>query len=851
MSATFDVNAHCLSQNPAIVATDILHKPVCISLPQSDAGQIRYIHGLVRKITQGPMSQYGVYEYNVEVVPWLWFLTLNYECRIFQNKNAKEIIEQVFQDRGFSDFRFRLSGNPPKRDYCVQYRESDFNFVSRLMEEEGIFYFFEHTKTQHTLILGDANSILQPCPFQNFMPYTPGTGGWGSGDDTLIEVERQHEVHTGKITRIDYDFIKPSNNLKASVHDNQKFEEYDYPGKYTTMERGDAIVKNVLEEREANFETVAGVSAIRSLVPGYKAEVTDHYRTDINAEYIITSVEHQAGPINYVANADMPNYTYRNRFTGLRSAIKFRPPLRARKPVMEGEQTAVVVGPPGEEIYTDEYGRVKVHFHWDREGKKNQDDSCWIRVSHAWAGANYGGIYIPRIGQEVIVGFLEGDPDQPIITGRLYNALQMPPYPLPANKTRSTIRSHSSKGGGASNTNEIRFEDMKGCEQLFIHAEKDVDIWVKNNWRTWIGYDYHRIIKGKVFEAITKDCSLEIKGDRKEKIFMNHSQEVGMSHKEKIGMNLHQTVGMNHHDKVGIAYALEAGMEIHLKAGLNLVIESGISLTLKVGGNFVNISPAGIAIQGTMVLINSGGAAGAGGGCSPEAPDAPECPDTADNGKGYGSAYNGGGGGGSNSQYTQYSKGGGGSKGGKGGSSSGYKGGSPPPPPPPPQYKGGVPGKGGYKGGSGYAPPPPPPPPPYKGVPGMKGGKGGSGVPETYHKAPDPYNKTPDPYNKPPATYTQEDYNKLQEDYKKTAQKGQETIYKGQDVYQKGAELVQKGQELGSKGEQLAEGAENLAQGEGDPVKGAQNLAEGGAEAAKGGEDLAKGTEDFLKGGDS
>jgi type VI secretion system secreted protein VgrG len=306
--------------------------------------------------------------------------------------------------------------------------------------------------------------------------------------------------------------------------------------------------------------------------------------------------------------------------------------LRARKPVVEGDHTAVVVGPSGEEIYTDKYGRIKVHFHWDREGQSNQDDTCWMRVATSWAGPNYGNIFIPRVGWEVMVSFLEGDPDQPLVTGCLYHALNMPPYELPAHKTRSTLKTRSSKNGAASNFNELRFEDKKGSEQLFIHAEKDMDVRVKNDYREHIGVNYHRYIKGKGADQVTGDYSIEIKGNKKEKIGSDYSLNVGMSHKSKFGMNLHQDVGMNHHDKVGMAYAVDAGMEIHLKSGLNVVIEAGVSLTLKVGGNFVCINPGGVQIQGTMVLINSGGAAGAGGGASPEGPAAPDTPDVADDG---------------------------------------------------------------------------------------------------------------------------------------------------------------------------------------------------------------------------
>ena len=279
---------------------------------------------------------------------------------------------------------------------------------------------------------------------------------------------------------------------------------------------------------------------------------------------------------------------------------------------MQGPQTAVVVGPSGEEIYVDKYGRVKVQFFWDREGKKDENSSCWIRVAENWAGKNWGVIFNPRIGQEVVVDFLEGDPDRPLITGRVYNADQMPPYELPENQTQSTIKTRSSKGG-ADNFNELRFEDKKGTEQVFLHAEKDMDWRVKGDAREFVGKDRHLVVKGNQSESVEKDLHLQIKGEQR----------------EKIGKDLSLDVGGKRQDKVGGNYALDAAQEVHIKAGTNVILEAGAQLTIKAGSNFIHIGPDGVAIKGTMVMINSGGAAGSGGGSSPQAP---KDPDVADDG---------------------------------------------------------------------------------------------------------------------------------------------------------------------------------------------------------------------------
>jgi type VI secretion system secreted protein VgrG len=389
---------------------------------------------------------------------------------------------------------------------------------------------------------------------------------------------------------------------------NDRLEIYDYPGGYCKRSEGERYVKLRMEEQETPHTQIHGAGDCRAFIPGYVFQLTDHFRGDFNRSYLLTEVRHEAR-----SNIRGGGYeaSYSNTFTCIPKEVPCRPPCVTRKPSVQGAQTAIVVGPKGEEIWTDKYGRVKVQFHWDREGRRDENSSCWVRVAQNWAGKRWGAIFIPRIGQEVIVEFLEGDPDQPIITGRVYNAEQMPPYELPREQTKSTIKSNSSKGGGG--FNEVRFEDAKGKEQLFIHAERDMDIRVKNDRREWIGKDRHLIVKADQRTLVEADKHGHVKGD--------HAEQIDGE------MSLH--VGGKRHEKVGTVDATEAGQEIHLKAGMKVIIEAGMQLSLKGPGGFIDIGPAGITIQGTLVRINSGGAAGVGSGSSPAEP---KDPDVADDG---------------------------------------------------------------------------------------------------------------------------------------------------------------------------------------------------------------------------
>jgi type VI secretion system secreted protein VgrG len=625
-------------ENDSISFKDIVGKKVSITIQLPD-GEPRYISGYISRFSQGGTDDRLFTHYQAEVVPWLWFLTRQADCKIFQNATPPEIISNVLHAfSGLQDFRLNLNGTYPKLEYCVQYRETAFNFVSRLMEEYGIFYYFDHTfEGSHTLVLADQSSSLPPC-LSSPVSYETEVGGLDD-PEVVNNWNVGQEVRSGKYTVTDYNFETPSTNLMANnptvvkLPISQGFEIYDYPGLYTELDQGDTVAKVRMQEEEASHMVVTGTGNCRGMMSGYSLELKNHYRADLNVTYMLTEVQHLASVgQTYTSAGTNGGERYSNQFRCIPSSVAYRPQRLTPKPFVQGPQTAVVVGKSGEEIWVDKYGRVIVQFYWDRVGQENEQSSCWVRVSQPWAGKNWGAIWTPRVGQEVIVSFLEGDPDRPLITGRVYNAEQVVPYELPNHQTVSTFKSRSSKGGGSENYNEIRFEDQKGSEQIFINAEKDMDLRVENDSREYVGANRHLIVQTNQQEMVRADKHGHVKGNHLEKIDGDMSLKVGGDRNEKVEGGYSLNVGMSVDEKVGMKRATEAGTEIHLKAGMTVVIEAGVQLSLKGPGGFVDIGPAGVTIQGTMVLINSGGAAGSGSGASPKSPKDPKDPDEADDG---------------------------------------------------------------------------------------------------------------------------------------------------------------------------------------------------------------------------
>ena len=470
LSRLFSYQLDLASENDAIAAKDIVGKKVSWSISRFDQNP-RFFSGIVSRFVAGALNRRKLRTYRAEVVPWPWLLTRTTDCRIFQNQNTPDIITTIFGDFGFNDYALELKGSFPKREYCVQYRETAFNFISRLMEHEGIFYFFRHEDGKHTMVLANAASSYADCP-ESPVEYSPGS----LAPNHVQSWEHHYEFRSGKWTRTDYNFETPSTNLLTTTStvidlpDAPKYEIFDYPGEYVVKGVGDPVTKVRMEEEEAGYSIVNASSQCCTFTPCGKFTLQGHDVAAEDGDYVITSIRHSATEASYGSTAN--GATYHNQFTCIPATVIYRPSRATPKPMVQGPQTAVVTGPGGEEIYVDKYGRIKVQFFWDRKGKKDDKSSCWIRVAEQWAGKNWGFVCNPRIGQEVIVDFLEGDPDRPLITGRVYNAEQMPPYDLPGNMTQSGIKSRSSKGGSPANYNEIRFEDKKGSE-LVTHPRRE------------------------------------------------------------------------------------------------------------------------------------------------------------------------------------------------------------------------------------------------------------------------------------------------------------------------------------------------------------------------------------------
>ncbi len=573
ISQLFRFQLDLLSEDDSINLEELIGQNVTIHLEKLD-GQ-RHFNGFISRFSQGARDETFTH-YRAEMVPWLWFLTRTADCRIFQNKTVPEIIQQIFKDLGFTDFKLDLYGEFRKWDYCVQYRETDFNFVSRLMEEEGIYYFVTHDPagSKHTLILANDAAAHESCPGQAKARCELTTGGVDL-EDRITEWRLEQEYRTSAWAHTDFNFETPSTNLMVTVKEEGKFEIYDYPGSYAKRKEGDELARARLQETVAFKNRASGASNCRCFGTGYLVEVTDHYRTDANGKYLLTSVQHQASMGNtYGTGGGGDEFFYSNTFECIPSTVSFRAQRSTPKPVVQGCQTAIVVGPAGEEIYTDKYGRVKVQFHWDREGKRNESSSCWTRVSHPWAGKGWGGIHIPRIGQEVVVDFLEGDPDQPIIIGRVYHAENMPPWGLPGKGVVSGFKSDSTKGGGG--YNEMSMDDTKGNELIQVHAQFDQDIKVEHDERTNVGRNRT--------ESVGNDETITIGHDRTEKVGNNEKISIGVNRTEDVGSNETITIGANRTESVGSNETVTVSLLRTHNVGINDMLNVGAAQEVTVGG---------------------------------------------------------------------------------------------------------------------------------------------------------------------------------------------------------------------------------------------------------------------------
>lgn len=590
VSAPFSFQVDLLSDKPDVASADLLRKPVHLTF-ELPGGQERVIHGLVNRFTQLG-QRHPLSAYRVEIVPWLWFLSLSRDCKIFQNQSVPEILEDVFKSQGYSDFDIRLNRSYPKREYCVQYRETHFNFVSRLMEEEGLYYFFEHTEEKHTLVIADANTAVTPCIGQANVRVSVQER---DGDAIVTHLMCEDAVHPATITLKEYDYLQPSLSLQSSIDGDGAGEVYDYLGNYTSVDEGDRYARLQLEAEEARRRMVRGSATCRGFECGRRFKLSEHYRDDLNQEYMLLQVSHGGSVGDYLSSGAAPS-EYGNEFVAIPYSVPYRPVRATPKPSVGGTQTALVVGPSGEEVYVDSHARVKVQFYWDRYGKKNESSSCWVRVAQPWAGKGYGTAHIPRIGNEVVVEFLDGDPNRPLIIGSVYNAEQTPPFDLPGAGIQLGIKSRSSKGGGGHN--EITVTDSKDGEQITIHGQYDMSTTVLHDQKTSVGNDRT--------DSVGNDESIDVTNNRTRKVGNDETINIGNNRSKDVVADEKVSIGGNRSEKVGADESIEIGGSRSRNVLINDAISVGVAQEITV----VGAQAITVGTQETTVGRNQGARVG-------------------------------------------------------------------------------------------------------------------------------------------------------------------------------------------------------------------------------------------------
>lgn len=577
ISELFHFDVELVSSDSAIDFSAILGKAATITMALP-SGDNQFTNGIVSRFQQSGTAD-GFTTYKMELRPWFWLLTMNSDCRIFQSKSVPDIVEQVFSDQSFSDYKNALKATYQPREYCVQYMETSFSFLSRLMEEEGIFYFFEHADGKHTLVLADDADAYESCTALTTAEVLKSDFSWQR--DIIRECSIEQNVVPGQYAVDDYNFETPSTDLLATASGPDPSRSiYEYPGLYHKKDTGEAITSRVLAGFEIPSKMLSGNGTCRTFRSGSKFTLAGHPRPDANIDYVLVSVSHDRAT---------QSAEYSNSFKAIPATSVYRPPRTSKKARIAGTQTATVVGKAGEEIWTDHYGRVKVKFHWDQSTSRDETSSCWIRVAQGWAGKQWGSMFVPRIGQEVVVSFLEGDPDRPLITGSVYNAEQTAPYTLPDEQTKSTIKSSSSKGG--SGFNEIRFDDKAGSEEFFIQAQKDMNVKVLNN----------------LTSTVTKDDSYTVSGTRSVAVAGNETHKNSGDHTWTISGNLSIKVSGNITVESQGSVSLKASMNVQNEAGMSLTNKAGTNLTNDAGVSLTNKASASQTVDGGGLLTVKGG----------------------------------------------------------------------------------------------------------------------------------------------------------------------------------------------------------------------------------------------------
>lgn len=625
----YTINIEALSERDDLTAEEVLGVSAYIELNVTDSVK-RNFHGYIVSLAQTGFES-DLLRYQLTIAPYLWLLSRRSNCRIFQNQSVPEIIKQVCADAGYTDIDDAgLSATYNPWEYCVQYRESDFNFISRLMEQEGIYYWLESATDKEVLKLADSPAAHAPQADLASMPFRGRTRG-GTLPDSIIAWRTSKTLQPGAFAQIDYNPLTPRTDLFAPYqqprgHAHDALEIFEFPGEYLLPADGSRLSTIRLQELHAGYERCDGETNARDLRAGRTFKLEEFPREDQNREYLVTALTVDVDNDDYLPSS-RGTMKFNCSFTAIDAQTQFRSPRSTAKPVVQGPQTAFVVAPNNEEIQADEHARVRVKFHWDRLGDPSKGDtSCWIRVAQLWAGKKWGAQFMPRAGHEVIVEFLEGDPDRPIITGRVYNGEAKPPYdPRGADsKTMSTIKSLSSPNDGG--FNELRFQDKKDHEQVFLHAQKRMDHRVRGNLHQTVLGSREEIIghedKGDSNRTVHNDINYHNKGGRFDKtdktlnrtvvedVVLDYQMNQTLKVAERLDINADE-IAQEAQTAISLksdTTTVQGATALNLKAG-TVYIEGTQGIHLKCGGNFVVLSSSGVAINGTQVMINSGGAA--------------------------------------------------------------------------------------------------------------------------------------------------------------------------------------------------------------------------------------------------
>lgn len=614
----FEFTIHFISENSNLPTASLLGMEGTLTVADR-SGKSRFVHGIISQIRQ---LHTGIRftHYQCLLVPRLRFLQECVGHRIYQRMDVKQIIDDILTRQKFAPelYELRLSGTYKLREYCTQYGESDYHFLCRLCEEEGIAFFFEHTENRHCLVFTDSAGG-PPITGEADIRFYPGSGTVADAP-VISRVTHQQRINGDRAAYRDWNAMAPTDNLDVSRSETDRnkaptptamtLETYRYPHIYQERKDGEHYAEIQLARQLVFREWLEGTTDASRMTPGQVFSMHEHPRADLNRQWWLYEVVHQ-GDQPGVLEEEAPEergHRYTASFAAIPAQTRFVPEIRHEKRRVVGVQSALVAGPSSEEVHTDKYGRIKVCFFWDRRDLDNETATCWLRVAQGWSGNGFGTLALPRVGSEVLVSFEEGDPDRPIVTGRTYHAKMRLPCDLPASKTVTVLRSSSSPGGEG--FNELRIEDKKGEEEIRVHAEKDMTLYAGNDWNDYVKNERHSTVKKNIY--------LEVQGE-------THAYHK-KNRKTELGAGEHITIHGARHEQLDKSWLVNTNKEIHFKAGAKIVLDAGTEFTIKAGSNFIKLDPSGVHIKGTIVGLNSGGSPGRVTSPDPQLPDIPKSP---------------------------------------------------------------------------------------------------------------------------------------------------------------------------------------------------------------------------------